>query len=81
MQYTNFNIFIFATISINDNWYKRFLKNKFEKNMRDKMNIYYNELIRRREYYYRKRLNHNNEILFMKINSTEYRKRKNFKNE
>ena len=49
--------------------------------MRDKIDIHYNELIRRREDYYRRERNHDDEIIFMKINSTEHRKGKNSKNE
>ena len=52
MQYENFNVFIFATISIDDNYYEKTLKNKFEKSIRDKADIYHDELIRRREDYY-----------------------------
>ena len=48
--------------------------------MRDKANIYHNKLIRRREDYYRKKRNYDNEIVFMKINSIEHCKKKNLKN-
>ena len=81
MQYVNLNDLIFAVISINNNWYKKILKNWFEKSMRNKTNIHYNELIKCREDYYRKKQNHDNEIVFMKINFIEHRKKKNFKNE
>ena len=54
MQYTNLDTFIFATISIDDNWYKKIFKNKFEKSMRDKINIHRDEIIKRRENYYRR---------------------------
>ena len=49
--------------------------------MRDKANIHHDKLIKRREDYYRRKQNHNNETVFIKINFTKYRKRKNFKNE
>ena len=81
MQYTSLDAFIFAAISIDDNWYKRILKNKFEKSIRNRANIHYNELIKRQKDYYRKKRNHDNEIVFIKIDSIEYRKRKNFKDE
>ena len=81
MQYANFDVLIFAAINIDDNWYERILKNKFEKNIHDKINIHHDELIRRREDYYRKERNHDNEIVFMKINFIEHCKRKNFKDE
>ena len=72
MQYVNLNALIFAVINIDDNWYKRILKNGFEKNMRDKADIHHDELIRRREDYYRKKQNHDDKIMFMKIDSTEH---------
>ena len=49
--------------------------------MRDRADIYYNKLIKRRENYYWKKRNHNNETVFMKIDFIEYRKEKNFKDE
>ena len=49
--------------------------------MRDKAGTYHDELIRRREDYYRKKRNHDDETVFMKINSIEHRKGKNFRNE
>ena len=49
--------------------------------MRDRINIHHDELIKRREDYYRKKRNHDDKIVFMKINFTEHRKRKNSKNE
>ena len=81
MHYTNSDTFIFVAININDNWYKRILKNKFEKNICDKVNIYHDKLIRRRKDYYQKKRNHDDEIIFMKINFIEHRKRKNFKDQ
>ena len=48
VQYANFDVFIFAAISIDDNWYEKTLKNKFEKSMRHKADIHHNKLIRRR---------------------------------
>ena len=80
MQYTNLDVFKSAVINIDNNWYKRILKNKFEKNMRDKADIHHDELIKRREDYYRKEQNHDDKIIFMKIDSIEHRKKKNFKN-
>ena len=79
MQYANLDAFIFAAISINDNCYKRILKNRFEKSMHDKTDIHHDKLIKRRENYYRKERNHDNKIVFIKINFIEYRKEKNFK--
>ena len=81
MQYANLDAFIFAAISIDDNWYERILKNKFKKSMHDKVNIHHDELIKRREDYYQKEWNHNDEIVFMKIDFIEHRKKKNFRNE
>ena len=81
MQYVSFDAFIFATSNIDDNWYEKILEDKFEKSMRDKINIHYNELIRRREDYYRKEHNHDDKIIFMKINFIEHRKKRNSKNE
>ena len=81
VQYANLDVFIFAAINIDDNWYERILKDRFERSMRDKINIYYNELIRGREDYYRKKQNHDNKIIFIKINFIEHRKKKNSKNE
>ena len=52
VQYANLDAFIIATINIDNNWYKRILKNRFEKSMRDKTNTHHNELIRRRKDYY-----------------------------
>ena len=75
MQHINLNIFIFATINIDNNWYKRILKNKFEKNMHDKTDIYYNKLIKYWKDYYRKKKNYDNEIIFEKLNSIEYREK------
>ena len=49
--------------------------------MRNRINIYHDELIKRREDYYRRKLNHNNEIIFIKIDFIEHCKKKNFKNE
>ena len=49
--------------------------------MRNKINIHHDELIRRREDYYRRERNHDDEIVFMKINSTKHRKEKNSKSE
>ena len=62
MQYANFDTFIFAVISIDDNWYEKILKNRFEKSTRNKADIYHNKLIRRREDYYRIK-----EIMIMKL--------------
>ena len=76
MQYANLNVLIFATINIDDNWYERTLKNRFERNIRDKTKTHHDELIRRRKDYYRRKRNHDNEIIFMKIDSIEHRKRK-----
>ena len=81
MQYANLDALIFAAINIDDNWYERILKDKFERSMRDRTNIHHDELIRRREDYYRKKQNHDDEIIFMKINSIEHRKGKNSKSE
>ena len=81
MQYANLDVLIFAAISINDNWYERILKNKFEKNMRDKADIHHDKLIRYRKDYYWKKRNHDDEIVFMKIYFIEQRKKKNFKSE
>ena len=55
IQYAHLDAFIFVAISIDDNWYKKTLKNKFEKNMRDKVDTHHDKLIRRREDYYRKK--------------------------
>ena len=49
--------------------------------MRDKTNIHHDKLIRRREDYYQKKRNYDNESIFMKINFIEHRKKKNFKSE
>ena len=49
--------------------------------MRYRIDIRYNELIKRREDYYRKKRNHDDKIIFIKIDFIEHRKRKNFKNE
>ena len=49
--------------------------------MRDKTDTYYDKLIKRREDYYRKKQNHDDGIVFMKIDFIEHRKGKNFKNE
>ena len=49
--------------------------------MRDKTNTHHNELIKCREDYYRKKRNHNDETVLMKINSIEHRKKKNSKSE
>ena len=49
--------------------------------MRDKADIHHDELIRRRGDHYQKKRNHDDETVFMKINSIEHRKKKNFKNE
>ena len=49
--------------------------------MRDKINIYYNELIKRRKDYHRKKQNHDDKIVFMKINFIEHRKKKNLRDE
>ena len=49
--------------------------------MSDKANIHYNELIRRQKDYYRRKRNHDDEIVFMKINFIEHRKKQNFNNE
>ena len=46
--------------------------------MCDKTDIHYNKLIKRREDYYRKKRNHDDEMIFMKINFIEHRKKKNF---
>ena len=81
VQYVSFNVFIFAAINIDEKWYERILKDKFEKSMRDKINIHHNELIRRWGDWYRKERNYNDGIVFMKIDSTEHCKRKNFKKE
>ena len=81
VQYTNLDALIFAIINIDDNWYERILKNKFEKNICDKADTHYDESIKRWGDYYRKEQNYNNEIVFMKINSIEHHKEKNFKNE
>ena len=81
MQYANLNAFIFAAINIDNNWYERILKNRFEKSMRDKTDIYHDELIRRRKDYYWKKQNHDNKIVFIKIDFIEYRKKKNLKDE
>ena len=62
VQYANFNALIFTAISIDDNWYERVLKDRFEKSICDRANIHHNELIRRREDYYQK-----NEIMMMKL--------------
>ena len=47
--------------------------------MHDKVNTHHNELIIREEDYYRKKRNHNDKLVFMKINFIEYRKKKNSK--
>ena len=49
--------------------------------MRDRADIYHNELIKRREDYYRRKRNHDDEIIFIKIDFIEHRKEKNFKGE
>ena len=49
--------------------------------MRNKADIHHDELIKRRKDYYRKKRNHNNKIVFIKINFTKHRKRRNFKSE
>ena len=49
--------------------------------MHDKTDIHHGELIKRRKDYYRKKRNHDNKIVFMKIDFIEYRKRKNLKGE
>ena len=49
--------------------------------MHNRTDIHHNELIKRRRDYYRKKQNHDNEIIFMKIDSIEYRQRKNSKSE
>ena len=49
--------------------------------MRDKADIHHDELIRRRKDYYQRKRNHDNEIVFIKIDFIEPRKGKNFKNE
>ena len=49
--------------------------------MRDKTNTHHNELIKRREDYYQKKRNHDDNIVFIKINFIEHRKRKNSKGE
>ena len=49
--------------------------------MRDRANIHYNELIRRQENYYRKKRNHDDKTVFMKINFIENRKKRNLKSE
>ena len=54
MQYANLDALISTAISIDNNWYERILKNRFEKSMRDRADIYHDELIRRREDYYQK---------------------------
>ena len=81
MQYANFNAFIFAAINIDDNWYEKILKNKFEKSIRDKTIIHHDELIRRWENYYRKKRNHDNKIILIKINFIEHRKKRSSKSE
>ena len=81
MQYMNLDALIFAVINIDDNWYERILKNRLEKSMRNEVNIHHDELIRREEDYYWKKRNHDDKIVFIKIDFIEYRKRKSLKNE
>ena len=49
--------------------------------MHNKTDIHYDELIKRWENYYRKKRNHDDEIVSIKINFIEHCKRKNFKSE
>ena len=81
MQYASLDALIFAAISIDDNWYEKTLEDRFERSMRDRTNTHHDELIRRRGDYYRKKRNHDDETVFMKINSIEHRKEKNSRDE
>ena len=62
VQYASLDALIFVAIDIDDNWYKRILKNRFEKSMRDKINIHHDKLIRRRE-----TIIERNEIMTMRL--------------
>ena len=79
VQYNSLDAFIIAAININDNWYKRILKERFEKEFRKKTNIYNKELIKRRNENVKKK-SHDDETVSIKINVIEHwRKEKNNK--
>ena len=74
VQYSSLDALIIAAINIDDNWYKRILKERFEKRFREKADIHHEELIKRRDENFKEK-SHDDEITSMKINVIEHRKK------